>query len=215
MKRLFLALAACTILASITSLAAAHEQGEWILRAGVGVVDPKSTSYSDPVEDVAVKIDTGTSLAVTGAYMMTDNWAFEVLAAWPFNHKINLVSGGQKAKLGETDHLPPTFSVQYFFPIGGSFQPYFGLGLNWTTFFNTDLVPELASAGVTLDLDDSFGVAAQIGADMMLNDRWMLNVDFRWINIETDATLFDGVDTTTINVKIDPIVYGVTVGYRF
>ena len=203
MKRLLLTLSAVAILVWLALPAAAHEQGEWILRAGVGTVDPKSTSYSDPVEDIAVKIDTGTSLTLTGAYMMTDNWAFEVLAAWPFDHDINLVSGGQKAKAGETSHLPPTFSVQYFFDTGGAFQPYAGVGLNWTTFFDTELVPALADAGATLDLDDSFGVAAQLGADMMLNDRWMINVDFRWINIQTDASLFDGATTETIKVKID------------
>lgn len=194
----------------------AHEQGDRIFRAGVGSVDPKSTAFSDPVDDVAVKIDSGTSLTLTGVYMINSNWALEVLAAWPFKHDINLVSGGVSVNLAETEHLPPTFSVQYHFMPDGQFQPYAGLGLNYTTFLDTELSQEAIAAGlVDIDLDDSFGVAAQIGADIMMNDRWLFNVDLRWINIESDATLDDGIEVETAKVEIDPLVYSVNVGYKF
>ena len=46
----------------------------------------------------------------------------------------------------------------------------------------------------------------------MLNDKWFFNVDAHYIDIETDATL-DGTDLGT--VKIDPMVYGLHLGYRF
>ena len=39
-----------------------------------------------------------------------------------------------------------------------------------------------------------------------------LNLDVRWIGIDTDATL-DGAPVE--NVEIDPIVYSVTVGWKF
>lgn len=217
MFKFFKLVATTVVLAVIALPVQAYEQGDWILRAGVGVVDPKSTGFSDPVEDLKVVVDSGTSLTLTGAYMMTDNWAFEVLASWPFNHdiKIGAASGGPTVKIAETDHLPPTFSLQYFFPTDGGFKPYAGVGLNWTTFFNTDIISDPALQGVTLDLDDSFGVAAQLGADFMFNESWLINVDLRWINIETDATLSDGLESDTIKVEIDPLVYSVNLGFLF
>ena len=92
------------------------------------------------------------------------------------------------------------------------FQPYAGIGFNWTTFFNTDTVSELSEQGINLELDDSFGVAAQLGADWLLNDSWLLNFDLRWINIESDAKL---AGESAGTVEIDPWVYSINVGYRF
>jgi outer membrane protein len=205
---------ATALLAGATAPAQAYDAGDWIIRAGVGVVDPKSDNLdvSDEVDSVKVEVDSGTSVVLSGTYMFTRNWAFDILAAYPFNHDINLNVNGESAKVAETDHLPPTFSVQYHFMPDGKFQPYAGLGFNWTTFFNTDTVSELSDVGIELKLDDSFGVAAQLGADWVLNDHWLLNLDLRWINIETDATL-GGEEAGT--VEIDPWVYSINVGYHF
>ena len=152
---------------------------------------PRVTTWStsDGKDTIKVLVDSGTSVVLSGTYMFTRNWAFDILAAYPFTHDIKLDVNGDSAKIAETDHLPPTFSVQYHFIPDGKFQPYAGIGFNWTTFFNTDTVSELSEQGINLELDDSFGVAAQLGADWLLNDSWLLNFDLRWINIETDAKL--------------------------
>lgn len=207
MKRQHLLWLAAAALIAVAAPARSHESGQWIFRAGIGTVDPKSDNLG-LAPGVSVDVDSGTSLTLMGTYMFTDNWALDILAAWPFSHDIELAADGQSDKIAETDHLPPTVSIQYHFLPDGQFQPYVGAGLNWTTFFNTDTI----DPDVDLDLDDSFGVAAQFGADVEFNDRWLFNIDVRWINIETDATL-DGVDVGT--VEIDPWVYSLNVGYRF
>ena len=66
--------------------------------------------------------------------------------------------------------------------------------------------------GTNLDLDDSFGFAWQVGADVLIGDQWLLNFDLRGIDIETDAKL-NGGDLGT--VAIDPMVYSISLGYRF
>lgn len=38
-----------------------------------------------------------------------------------------------------------------------------------------------------MSLDNSFGLAAQVGADYMLNDKWFVNGSIRWIDIDTQA----------------------------
>jgi len=206
-------LVAGALLALVASPALAYEAGTWVLRAGVGVVAPDSDNLVlDP--DTIIDVDDGTSLTLMGTYMFSRHWGFDILASWPFNHDIKL--GG--TKIAETDHLPPTFSMQYHFLPDSTIQPYVGAGVNYTTFFSTDIEPVLTDlTGITdIDLDDSFGLALQLGADWTFGNRWLLNVDLRWIDIESDLTASDGVDSSELGtVKIDPFVYSINIGYTF
>ncbi len=222
----------------VTGLASAHEAGEWVLRAGVGQVAPKSGNLNIgsidlgggvSLDSASIEVDDGTSLVLSATYMFTDNWALDILAAAPFKHdidvKASITAGGDtvagSVPIGDTSHLPPTVSVQYHFSPGGQFQPYAGLGVNWTTFFDEGLTDDAIAVGFEdLSLSSSFGVAAQVGADWMLGDRWLVNLDLRWINIESDVkvTLDDGSGPFTGElgtVEIDPWVYQLNVGYRF
>jgi outer membrane protein len=217
---------AASLLALLAPPAMAYEAGNWVLRAGVGVVAPDSNNLVDVdgTTTTTVDVDDGTSLTLTGLYMFNPNWGFEILASYPFNHDIQatIVDDGTvivpKTKIAETDHLPPTFSLQYHFLPDATFQPFVGVGFNWTTFFSTKVTEDFTNlTGVTdVDLDDSFGLALQLGADWMLGDRWLLNLDLRWINIESDLTVSDGTDSEGAGtVKIDPYVYAINLGYRF
>ena len=220
-------LAAGALLALVTSPALAYEAGTWVLRAGVGVVAPDSDNLvvDDGVETITVNVDDGTSLTLMATYMFSPNWAFDILASWPFNHEINAsivdnIDPGFNpisAKVAETDHLPPTFSLQYHFLPDGTFQPYVGAGVNYTTFFNTDVTQELIDLGVDdISLDDSFGLALQLGADWTFGNSWLLNFDVRWIDIESDLEATAGGITGELGtVKIDPWVYSINLGYSF
>ena len=189
----------------------AYEAGQWVYRVGVGTAQPDSRNLVLD-ESTYVEVDGATSATFTLTYFFTRNFAFDVLAALPFDHDIVLVSDGVGQKIAETNHLPPTISLQYHLLPDGDFQPYVGVGANWTTFFNTDTIDALSSTGVELELDDSFGFAAQIGADFLIGEDWLVNADVRYINIETDATL-GGAEIGT--VAIDPMVYSISFGYRF
>ena len=181
--------------------ATAMDQGDWLIRAGASYIDP--TSSNNDVVDV----DSATSLTFNFSYMMTDNWAVEVLAAWPFEHDITLKDG---TKVAKTKHLPPTVSLQYHFAPQSKFQPYIGLGVNYTDFFSEKTVGPLE--GSSLSLKSSWGLAGEVGADIMLNEKWFLNLNVRYIGIETEAIL-DGASLG--DVDINPWVYSGNVGFRF
>jgi len=183
------------------SPAHAMDQGDWLIRFGISSVDPKSNNNPD------VSVDSATSATFNFTYMMTANWGVELLAAYPFEHDIYLVGGPE---VGSTKHLPPTVSLQYHFMPAATFQPYLGLGVNYTNFFSEKLYGPLE--GASLKLDDSWGFAGEIGADIMLGETWLLNVNARYIGIETDATV-NGLPFGKI--EIDPWVYGAHVGFRF
>ncbi|MGY2437821.1 OmpW/AlkL family protein, partial [Escherichia coli] len=92
-------------------------------------------------------------------------------------------------KLGSVKHLPPTLSLVYY-PLDSksAFQPYVGAGINYTWFFDDKLSSEAEGAGFRgLDMKDSWGWAAQIGADYMLTDNLMINAQVRYIDIDTTA----------------------------
>ncbi len=177
------------------------QDSPWQVRVGNTSVRPKSNNSS------IVNVDDNSSLTFTVSYYFNDNWAFEILAAVPFEHDIELLDG---TIVGDTEHLPPTFSIQYHFLPNGRFRPYAGIGINYTTFTSESTTGPLA--GSDLSLDASTGLAIQLGADFMINDNWLINVDLRSIDIETDAEL-DGAPVAT--VAIDPSVFGINVGYRF
>lgn len=221
MKRSLAVLTSAVLSVALAGPAFGHEAGQWILRAGVGTVMPKDNNLSLPDLGVTVNVDDGTSLTLTGTYMFTDNWAFDILAAYPFTHDVKLDpdDGSSSIAFGEVEHLPPTFSIQYHFLPDSSFQPFVGLGLNYTTFLSEDLDSGITGLVSDFSLDDSFGVALQVGADWMLGEHWLINFDVRWINIESDLNLsFATEPTESVNlgtVAIDPLVLAINVGYSF
>jgi outer membrane protein len=237
MKRSLTVLTSVILSVALAVPAFAHEAGQWILRAGVGTVMPKDDNLSLPeitigpntINAATVQVDDGTSLTLTGTYMFTNNWALDILAAYPFKHDVDLsdvtLNGGAvpgTVPFGEVEHLPPTVSVQYHFMPDATFQPFVGLGLNYTTFLSEDLNQDIIDLGIVdFSLDDSFGVAAQIGADWVFGENWLLNFDIRWIDIEADltATVDDGVNPPVTGklgtVSIDPWVFAINLGYAF
>lgn len=183
--------------------ALAHEAGDWLVKLGVTHVEPKSSNGS--VADGAVRLDidgsTRPSFSVT--YMATRNIGVELLGAVPFKHDIGAKGMGN---IGSTKHLPPTLSLQWHFLPDATIQPYVGVGLNYTTFFST------RSKLGDMSLADSWGLAAQAGVDVKLNDRWFMTADVRYIDIDTKVKL-NGQRIG--KARIDPWVATVGVGYRF
>jgi len=192
---------------SVSFSAQAIQAGDMFGRLTLTSVMPNDDA--DPFSNVPTEtpeVDDSTRPGATFVYMYTDNIGFEVLAALPFKHDISTDGLGV---IGETKHLPPTFSVQYYFNPQSKVRPFVGLGLNYTTFFSSKTIDGL---GGDLDLDDSFGLAAQVGIDYDLDEKWFLTADVRYINIETTAT--NSVAGTT-DVEINPTVVSVGVGYKF
>jgi len=200
-RSLALVLVCCAGATLAAPKAAAHEAGDWILRVGFHHVDPKS----DNGDVVEVEPDTMATFDVT--YMITRHWAVELLAALPFEHDIELIDGPTVAS---TKHLPPTLSGIYYFIPNGRVQPYVGAGINVTLFFDEQTSGALE--GTNLSLDTSVGAAAVAGVDVAVTDRWFVNADVRYFDIDTDARL-DGTDLET--VEVDPWAIGFNIGYRF
>ncbi|KAA1172818.1 outer membrane beta-barrel protein [Marinobacter salinexigens] len=237
MSRKFKLCALAAGLLAAAPLAQAFEGGDFILRAGVVNVTPDDSSDSITVggapllgagTNAQVTVDDDNQLGLRATYMLTDHFGIGVLGATPFKHDIN--GGGDipsNLKLAETKHLPPTLTLQYY-PLNSNsaFQPFAGVGVNYTIFFEEKTTSTLDGAlGVgssELELDDSVGLALEAGFDYMLNDNFGLNAAIWWADINTDASVkvYDGAgnfvaETDEFEVELDPMVYMVGFTYKF
>ena len=194
-----------TILPAILALAVAvpaHAQsaGDWTLGLGFGYVDPKDDNGL--LAGAQTSVDENIRPTITVEYFPWDNVGIELLAATPFKHTATVQGVGTAT----VKHLPPTLSLVYHMPTGGNLTPFFGAGLNYTTFFS-----EKSALG-NVKLDDSFGLAVKAGVDFALNEKAALRTEVRWMDIDSDVTL-GGAPIGT--VEIDPIVVGVSYVMKF
>lgn len=221
-------LAASLLALAVASPAAfAHKEGDIIVRAGAITVAPNEDSGDihaggAPIAGTKATLDSDTQLGLNFAYMVTDHVGIELLAATPFSHSVGVKGmpgpfAGLNGKLGDIKHLPPTLSAVYYPMQSGSvFQPYVGLGINYTWFFDTELTSTAEGKGFNgLDMKDSWGLAYQVGADYMLTDNIMLNAQVRYIDIDTTGTTHLGATKVKVDVDVDPFVYMVGLGYKF
>lgn len=200
MRRTTPLLALTTALTTLAGAAAAQSQGDMTLGFGLGWVNPKS----DNGTLAGAQADIGDDFRpiLTFEYFIRDNLGIELLAATPFEHDVAL--GG--ANIGTVKHLPPVLSLNYHFPTQTRFKPFLGIGVNYTTFFE-----ESTPLG-NLELEDSWGIALQAGADYQLSDQGSLRLSVRWMDIDSDATL-NGAPIGT--AEIDPLVVGVSYVWKF
>lgn len=234
-----------------TQAAVAYEGGDFIIRAGAALVDPNENSSEINIESPALGNSSGTEVGVDSdvqfgisfSYMLDQDFGIELLAATPFGHNIygkGVLAGA--GKLAKTKHLPPTLNFNYYPADADSkFQPYIGLGLNYTTFFDSSVTPTLDNAGTIdtlatltgnlapgtitsasgtdIELEDSFGLAIQIGFDFQLTENIGINAAYWRADIDTEAEITSNTNagkvTATVDVDIDPSVYMVGLAYKF
>lgn len=210
------------------SLASAPALANFAVNVGAITVMPSDSSgslnvieqvASLPANSTAVGVNSNTQLGLTFDYKFNNNWGLQLIAATPFSHDITAKGSIDGLRIGETKHLPPTLLAQYYFDLGSTkFQPFVGLGINYTNFFstkaNTELVGTLESLGVTtgadkvsIKLKDSWGLAAQAGFNYAISDSLGFHFMVSKMQLDTDAQVrVNGNSVQQVNVTIDPTV---------
>lgn len=216
LKTTILSTLVCSTL-MLPTLVSANEAGDITVRGGFSLVDPDSSK--SPVfvngadSGLSLTVDDNPQLSGTIAYFFDSNWAVELIVATPFTHDIAL----EGTNVAEVSHLPPIVSALYYFDTTSSFQPYVGIGINYTYFYDENFNAAGTAGGFSnLSLDGSVGLAAQVGVDYYLNEAWFVNVSLRYADISTDVTfdVANGAKGSAI-IDVDPMVYSVMVGYKF
>jgi outer membrane protein len=193
---------ATTVFAQNTS--ADDAQSPWLLRVRAVHID-SANKDSTPLN---LSLSNKTIPEVDVSYFFTPNVAAELILTYPQKH--DLRSNG--AKIGTLKHLPPTLLAQYHFTQFGKFKPYVGAGVNYTRFSGVNFDPAVVAALNPSIKKNSFGLALQAGFDYALDKNWSLNFDVKKVQIKTDVR---SAGTRVGSFKVDPVLVGVGVGYRF
>lgn len=208
MTRYMISGSLAALLATLAVPALAQSAGDWSLGAGLAYILPQDDNGTIQGTTTDIVVGDATGLTLTGEYFFYENVGVELLLAWPFTHDISLDLPAGDTKVADTQQLPPVLSLQYHFngtAGAGSVSPFLGVGVNYTTFFNTDTTGMLA--GTDLDLGDSWGAAFHAGVDYKASEKDIVRVDVRYIDIETEAEL-DGQKLD--DVAINPWVFGMS-----
>lgn len=200
--RLALATLAAVSALSAAPVASAQVAGDLLVRGRLVNIDPAN---QDTIPSLDVSVSSKVIPEVDFTYFLSPSLSAELILTYPQKHDVS-ASG---SPVGSLKHLPPTLSLQYRFnDLGlGAFTPYVGAGLNYTRFSSVNL------GGGTLSVDkNSVGLSLQAGVDYAIDKTWSLNVDIKKVQIRTDLKNAAGPLGT---VKIDPLLVGVGVGYKF
>lgn len=180
-------------------------QSPWLLRVRAVHISP--ANESDPVGGVGaadrLHVSDKTIPEVDISYFFTPNLAAELVLTYPQKHDVTL----DGANIGTFKHLPPTLSAQYHFMPGATVQPYVGAGVNYTTMSKVNLLGGAASLEHA-----SWGLSLQAGVDFRLDQHWSLNLDAKKVRIRSDVMI---AGARASRVKVDPVLLGIGLGYRF
>ena len=188
-----------TVLCS-AAMAQQATEGPWMVRARAVHLN----SSNGDSTGLGLGINNKWMPEVDISYFINKNVAVELILTVP--QKQTLSSSVVGGDIGSFKHLPPTLTAQYHFTDLGAFKPYVGAGINYTRISSVNL-----PTGVTVDRN-SFGPALQVGVDIPVAKNLYLNFDVKKVYIRTDVAS-GGAKIGTF--KIDPVLFGIGLGWRF
>lgn len=204
----------------------ALEKGDILVRARVININPdvnngnELTLHSNGMPlGGGVDVDDATTLDIDFTYMVTNNFGVELLLDLSSKHDVKATGALSGTDIGDVRVLPPALIAQWHFLPNNNIRPYAGAGVNYTFIFdeNTDGDLDNALGGNTkLSVDDTWGMVAQVGVDIDINKDWYVNIDAKYIQMNTHAEVkVNGVKTADANFDLNPMVLGVGIGTRF
>lgn len=91
----------------------------------------------------------------------------------------------------------------------GALRAYAGAGLNQAVYFEDGDEPAIMSRR---NRARSLGAAAELGAELRLSERLLLQADLRWADLDEQAALLRSEDGL---VGADAVSFGVAIGWHF
>ncbi|MDD0816172.1 outer membrane beta-barrel protein [Curvibacter sp. HBC28] len=223
-------------LAGLHTQAQAQSQ-DYTVRVGYSNIAPHS-SASDATGPFLFKPNSGISLEVKNestlffsvARKIDDRFEVELALGLPPTHdvtaKLNpsivpgyVVSAYQGQTIARIRQLAPTVFLNYSFGDSSSaLRPFVGLGLNYTRFDERRSTPtgnSLNGGPTDIQLSDSWGLAAQVGLDYRINDKWSIHGSVATARVKTKLTATTAGAARVMDINFHPVVLTVAAGYRF
>jgi outer membrane protein len=172
----------------------------WIARIGIHPVHP------NPDANEQFQVDSAPGFSLGATYLFSKHWALELFAAFPRPHDLHV----NDERVGSFEMIPTTATVQYHVAdTAGRMRAYVGLGLGHASVGSEQTRASLA--GRNLEIDDATGVAIAAGIDMDIGPLWFVNLDARYVDLNSTLRLQGQGRERFI---IDPYMFGLSIGRR-
>jgi outer membrane protein len=226
MKKPLSSLFASAVLGALALGAApamAQDAGTVMVKLGYNQIVPQVTSGDLSAPSLAgTKIDVKEDGApiFTLTYMYTSDISFEMYAGLPYEHEV-VGDGAIKGvgKIGSVKQVSPTLFAQYrFLEKESMVRPYVGLGLTYAYFYGEEgsgTLTALTNPGgdpTRMEVDAAWGLSPQLGATIKIDRNWFVDVSVVKSYVKTTSHLSTG---QSIETKLDPLAYNLSIGYRF
>ena len=204
----FIRLATATLvlagMSALAPVALAQDSGTVLLRARLTHLD----SVNGDSTGLKLSVNNKTYGSLDASWFLGPNVAGERSVSSAQRH--TLYADG--SAIGSLRQMPVTLSLQYHYTGLQGWRPYVGLGVHHTRLSSVSFDPAVVTA-LGPDIErSSTGLAAQIGADVVLGGGWLVNLDARKVQLRTDVSALGSKVGT---FKIDPLLLSVGLGYRF
>jgi len=209
-----------------SAFAAGPDAGDFFVRVRPINVDPQNNDR-DTVKlngqnlgGAEVKADDRWTLGIDVDYMLTRNLGLDLMLDTTSDHDVQ--GAGSLSGLGKIASakvLPPALLLNYYFFADKPYRPYLGAGIGYAIFFDEDVKGSLEGVigKADLDMEDTVYYLTSAGIDYDINDHWFVNANVKvtWLESKAKIDSKDGANKVRVDVNIDPIIYGVGIGYRF
>ena len=174
---------------------------------------------------VQADLNDAATLALVYERNLSGPWSIVLQAGTP--PVVKMVGAGSGAALGQvgtTRAWFPAVLANYTFAGPWGTRPYVGAGLNYTFYTDGQVSPAYTGAfggtSSTAKLKSSWGPVLKIGMGFPLSQNWVIDAAYSRYGISTTATITTatpgfGDIARTVDVKTDPDVIGLMLGYRF
>lgn len=201
MKKNILLAAVLITCAAGSAMAQTAGESPWLVRLRAVHLD--SANGGSTTANLGLSMNNKTIPEVDITYFFSPNLAAELVLTVP--QRQTVYSNG--TDIGTFKHLPPSLLMQYHFTNVQGFKPYVGAGVNYTRITSVNL----ASGTAGLE-KSSVGGVLQAGLDIPIDKQLSFNIDVKKVYLRSDVFL-NGANVG--DFKIDPVLFGVGVGYRF
>lgn len=232
MKKILLSAAVAALALGTSSAALAQAT---TLKLGFVSIEPNSSASAisgpfTPVNALSLEVKSQSTLFFSVAREINEHWEAELALGVPPTHDVAVVilnpaavPGGVAALDGATGakvrQVAPTLFANYRFGDNTSqIRPFVGIGVNYTRFDKTEstAVNDAINGGpTTLKLDDSFGLALQLGVTAKLGGPWSLTGVWSTAQVKTKLTTNTYGIERTADITFHPSVFTIAVGYSF
>lgn len=188
------------------------QESPWLVRLrALDVLPDPSSSRISAIGGHVTDISNQVTAELDFSYFFTNHWAAELILATT-RHSVKATGTALgSVNLGKVSVLPPTLTAQYHLFPGKWMNPYAGVGINITHFYNVNSGPVATS----IDYANTVGPALQLGTDFALSNNWTLNLDVKKVFMRPKVDVYTPLGTLHTRVTIDPWIFGMGLGYRF